>query len=259
MELLAALQHTGTPTRLIDGTHHALAAAWYACKDGDNDGRLFALEVSQRELSQQSAQDLEVFWRNPPPNWQSEFWVWTPAPFEERMARQHGALLVGGIPKTPPPRWYLRGQIQNRYTEQQVRRVTSIAAWASKGGRGRPATRPIRTFRIAKEAKETLRWQLDVLFDLSERTLYPRSRRIRGPCSTTMAHRVRVMSEFRAESLQIGARYGLEYLGQNLTLAALEGVLLVGVHGDEHELGRKDGSLIMLRADLILKAGMTAG
>ena len=51
LELLAALQHTRTPTRLIDVTHHALVAAWYAVEKHDHrDGRVFALEVSQREL-----------------------------------------------------------------------------------------------------------------------------------------------------------------------------------------------------------------
>lgn len=177
LEMLAGLQHTGSPTRLIDVTHHALVAAWYACEESDGaDGRVFALEASKRELAREDAQKTEVFWASGgPSDWQSNFWTWTPAPFEDRMARQHGAFLVGGIPGVPPQRWYLLGQSKlPRMTDVEVRSLTSIAATANKGGgSGRPATRPMRTFRIASAAKEKLRWQLDVLFDLSERTLYP--------------------------------------------------------------------------------------
>jgi len=176
LELLAGLQHTGSPTRLIDVTHHALVAAWYACEESDSDGRVFALEVSQRELDRKNAQQQDVFWEHGNPSgWQSTFWVWTPAPFEDRMARQHGAFLVGGVPEVPPSRWYLRGESRSpRMSDSEVRSLTSIAATANRGsGPGRPAMRPMRTFRIARRAKEQLRWQLDVLFDLSERTLYP--------------------------------------------------------------------------------------
>ena len=91
-------------------------------------------------------------------------------PVEDRMARQHGAFLIRGVPNNTPNNWYLRGQSGDRFKKDTVRRITSIAARAHKGG---GADRPMRTFRIDKTAKSTLRSELGTLFDLSTRTLFP--------------------------------------------------------------------------------------
>jgi len=175
LQMLAALQHTDSPTRLIDVTHHALVAAWFAVeKHDDRDGRIFAVEVSRRDIDPNWESAIDPFWDSDPPDqWESDFWVWTPPPVEDRIARQHGAFLIGGVPNNIPNNWYLYEDTKRRFRQDTVRNITSIAAKVNKGGRGRVADRPMRTFRIDKEAKATLRWQLDTLFDLSHRTLFP--------------------------------------------------------------------------------------
>jgi len=185
MELLASLQHTGTPTRLIDVSHEALVAAWFAVERNDEkDGRFFAIEVSGRTLDDTWIRQPDPFWWGEGPDvvedfhqeWTSDYWLWTPPPVEQRMIRQHGAFLLGGVPTGQPQQWYLRGQgnERKRFSGDEVRQLTSIAARVhSVGGSGRPADRPMRTFRIKAGAKEELRWKLDVLLDHSDRTLFP--------------------------------------------------------------------------------------
>ena len=64
-------------------------------------------------------------------------------------------------------------------------------------------------------------------------------------------------------SFQVGARYDIEYVGRNQTLASLEGALVVGTRsgpkGNECEFRRENGRLIILHPSLILRAELTAG
>src|SRR5262249_9431499 len=73
LELLAALQHQGVPTRLLDFTHNAVVALWCAVEqryspDGtpvaDVDGRVFVAEV--RPIPERWARALELPWRRQP-------------------------------------------------------------------------------------------------------------------------------------------------------------------------------------------------
>lgn len=63
--------------------------------------------------------------------------------------------------------------------------------------------------------------------------------------------------------LRVGARYNIEYIGRNHTLASLEGALVVGTRSgpkeNEYEFRRQNGRLIVLHPALILRAEMAEG
>ena len=109
LELLAALQHMGAHTRMLDFTHNALVALWFACLSRDDrDGRIFGVDVENtgQERRRQSRR-VPVDWVRSPdlpwseawPNDQSQqAWYWTPHPIEARMSRQQGCFLLGRTP-----------------------------------------------------------------------------------------------------------------------------------------------------------------
>ncbi|MCP4307739.1 MAG: FRG domain-containing protein [bacterium] len=199
LEVLAALQHTGSATRLIDVTNNALIALWFAtepamepgcdqctngcdCGEGtpEKDGRVFAIDSSQRRIEdhvQTWLNDPDLPWFTDPQTWRQDYFVWSPPPFEPRMAAQHGGFLLGPTPNGPnySPEWYLAGQADQRFNVGQVKSVGSLPlrCHGDIGGQGRPTARPVRTFRVASASKLDLRRQLDELFDLSYRTLFP--------------------------------------------------------------------------------------
>jgi hypothetical protein len=109
LELLAALQHYGVPTRLLDFTFNPLVAYWFAVASHDRGpGRVFAIDISERLISRQQAADPEPWWMGTPPDttteWATQSWVWAPPPLEPRMVRQDGCFVMGGVPSTNPAR-----------------------------------------------------------------------------------------------------------------------------------------------------------
>lgn len=58
--------------------------------------------------------------------------------------------------------------------------------------------------------------------------------------------------------LEVGTRYDVEYVGSNLTLAALESARMVGTRsgpeGDEYEFERADGRVVVLHPARIIRA-----
>jgi FRG domain len=56
LELLAALSHYGVLTRMLDFTYNPLIALWFAVEKHDGvDGRVFAIDISSRVVSRESA------------------------------------------------------------------------------------------------------------------------------------------------------------------------------------------------------------
>jgi hypothetical protein len=183
---LAALQHFGAPTRLIDVTLNAYIGLWFAAeKDDDRDGRLFAIDITAKLINEQSElrdweDQMERPWLNfDQDRWTGETFAWKPPPFERRIAAQNGAFLFAGAPKTRPGFQVPKapGKTTTTWHLPQVRRATSLPLRLHKAdprAGGVPAGgAPAYTFRIAAVAKPVIRARLEALFGYTHRTIYP--------------------------------------------------------------------------------------
>jgi hypothetical protein len=181
---LAALQHFGAPTRLVDVTLNAYIGLWFAVeKDDDRDGRLFAIDITSKLINEQpELRDWED--RMDPPwssfdqdRWTGETFAWKPPPFERRISAQNGAFLFAGAPKTRPGFQVPKEPGGRTWPRDQVRRATSLPLRlhvADPSAGGVPAGgAPAYTFRIAASAKSVIRQRLEALFGYTHRTIYP--------------------------------------------------------------------------------------
>ena len=193
LELLALIRHHGAPSRFIDVSSSLAIALHDACTPSehtrDNDARIFAFDGRGQVLTDH-ASDLEAgsqnrepaWWATPPEWWSISYTVWRAPAIDDRIVRQQGAFLISGVPTTAGnQKWYLRGQgpnssrnPRNPLTSSEVLASTSVGARChSVAGRGAPPDHPVRTFRIAASAKETIRLDLQRLFGLTPAGLYP--------------------------------------------------------------------------------------
>lgn len=157
---LAALQHFGAPTRLIDVTLNAYIGLWFAVeKDDDRDGRLFAIDITSKLINEQSGlRDWEDRMDRPwsditEDRWTGETFAWRPPPFERRIAAQNGAFLFAGVPKTRPGFQVPKRPSGGRtWPRDQVRQTTSLPLRFHKAdpraGGVRASGAPAYTFRI---------------------------------------------------------------------------------------------------------------
>lgn len=185
---LAALQHFGAPTRLVDVTLNAYIGLWFAVeKHDDRDGRLFAIDITKKLINEQD--DLRPWedatdrpWQPSafdPERWTGETFAWKPPPWQRRIAAQNGAFLFAGVPKTRPGFQIKRapGKGQRTWSVTDLRRATSLPLRLHKadpqaGGVGTGGA-PAYTFRIKAAAKAEIRRRLETLFGYSHRTIYP--------------------------------------------------------------------------------------
>ena len=102
LESLATLQHFGAPTRLIDVTFNAYTGLWFAVEEKyndhgerayeDTDGRIFAIDVTQRLINEiDSLRSWEDRRKRPwsrlsNNQWCTQAFAWRPPPFEARIA-----------------------------------------------------------------------------------------------------------------------------------------------------------------------------
>jgi len=182
---LAALQHFGAPTRLIDVTLNAYIGLWFAVeKDDDRDGRLFAIDITSRLINEQEElrdweDRMDRPWSDlPEDRWTGQTVAWRPPPVERRISAQNGAFLFGGVPKTRPGFQVPKRPSGGRtWPRDEVRQATSLplrlhvanprAGGVAAGGA------PAYTFRIAASVKPVIRQRLRALFGYSHRTIYP--------------------------------------------------------------------------------------
>ena len=110
LELLAALQHQGAATCLIDFTSNFHIALWFACQDDTEVGRVFVIdrgdihtfkEVTpvratdsiERLFQRQSLPDRPIL-----PDDQAKVYYWQPPPIENRILVQHSCFISSAQP-----------------------------------------------------------------------------------------------------------------------------------------------------------------
>jgi hypothetical protein len=178
LELLAALQHLGAHTRMLDFTHNALVALWFAVFSHDDvDARVFAVDVENTgEGRARLSRKVPVWWaRDPDLPWGWEWpdeqheqaWYWTPHPIEARMSRQQGCFLLGRVPDTTSARRQSSLDI-NAADETALRRVVS-----RKPGRGRYPGNLMVLIRVRRSAKPAIRRSLERMCGYTAAMMYP--------------------------------------------------------------------------------------
>ena len=193
---LATLQHFGAPTRLVDATMNGYIGLWFAVQpvfqdglpaDDDIDGRLFAIDVTNRLINEDDEKRTwedatHRPWKSEDPDWQNEWcahvWAWRPPAFERRIAAQNGAFLFGGVPRTNIGlRWPKTTSGIGSWKQDEVRRCTSLALRFHKvaptAGGVSSDGQPAYTFRIKAAAKAEIREKLRTLFGYHHSTIYP--------------------------------------------------------------------------------------
>jgi hypothetical protein len=187
LELLAALQHQGVPTRLIDFTHNAVVALWFAVDPqldsvgqprADVDGRVFAAQSNARSVPEKWARDPDLPWQTAEPNdWDSDIYVWTPPPLDPRMTRQQGCFVFAGIPSTHGGWFGPNGAMRADEIRSCVSvpiRMNSPTYIRQKAARGRQPGYPLAfTFRVPAAAKPRLRRDFERGFGYTHWMMYP--------------------------------------------------------------------------------------
>lgn len=187
LELLASLQHFGVPTRLIDFTFNPLIALWFAVQAGDEgDGRIFAIDISDRKIGRDVSARPEVWWSANPPavhsDWTTRSWIWQPPPLEPRMTRQEGCFLMGGVPTTTPERRARDGDDLKVLDTREIRACMSVPftlvsyeqALAAYHEQRLPGRQPqARAFTLRIRNKAVLREEIELGFGYSHRSMFP--------------------------------------------------------------------------------------
>lgn len=195
LETFAQLQHVGGPTRLLDVSENPMVALWFAVErltaaeeeDKRVDGRLFAFVTPQRDIR------LNENWHTRRARWHSLAddaarakvkWgtgtgrrFWRPPVYHSRIAAQSAGFLLDGVPiDGPSSRHGLVAPSQRqRWDAETMRQVSSIPLQFSTPREGDlPAdAAPVFTFRVAVEARDDMRRQLETRFGYRASSIYP--------------------------------------------------------------------------------------
>lgn len=196
-KLMAKLQHMGAPTRFIDVTSNALVAAWFACRDdqdehpSETDGRLFAFGVNPNNGYSFPGSESDV-WPFSKPYFetkntltdQNAFMHWFP-PFDShiRIFAQNAGFIfghsvslddagIGAYPKFPAE----RSKTTEYWKPEEVQ--SALGLHVKFGTHGKPLDAPWEgsaayTLRISKEVKAEIRTYLRRNYGISQATMFP--------------------------------------------------------------------------------------
>ena len=201
---LAALQHYGAPTRLIDVTFNPWIGVWFAVepkwvngdlKYEDVDARLFAVDVTNRLINEspkfRSWEDAyKRPWNGDPTKlseeerkayrmWCTKVFAWKPPHFDSRIAAQNGGFIFGGVPLSSGPegpnQWPKEPGGKGYWKIDEVRAATSVSLRPHKleAKRGGVPQDAVYTFRIRANAKQEIRERLQKQFGYKHSTIYP--------------------------------------------------------------------------------------
>lgn len=166
LELLARLQHHGAPTRLIDVTEQPLVALWFAVQNVEAasvDGLVYAFDVSRWSTR---ARALDLPWAQsssaPLENWENSLYAWKPPPLDDRIVRQAGNFLLGGVPRDD----LQREKTSVNFFPGNLERIESSAV-----RRGQPPTSFV--LRVLAKTKPYIRRDLALHHGISVRTMFP--------------------------------------------------------------------------------------
>jgi hypothetical protein len=187
LELLAAMQHFGVPSRMLDFTFNPVIALWFAVQGRDEiAGRVFAIDIAGRQVETWQEKSSDLWWweasSRTDSSWATKAWVWRPPPLEARISRQEACFVMGGVPSTIPRRNYRAGGGWKSLRADEVRKCMSIPfqligySRASNQARGiatagAPALASAFTIRVTK--KTQVRRELEQVFGYSFGSLFP--------------------------------------------------------------------------------------
>jgi hypothetical protein len=184
LQLLAELQHTGTPTRLLDFSTDPLTALWFAVEERRDlatqriaidrlDGRVFAVQERHEISAAWGRAKAPPWWPaadgglGAPKDWTSTVYLWRPSTSLPRIKNQSGVFLVGGVPNTSTPLQAESTAGKYLLTRDEIRACTSLAVRINRATRlegelrGRPAKAPLAfTCRIPAGRKRAIREEL---------------------------------------------------------------------------------------------------
>ncbi len=109
LDLLAELQHCGAATCLIDFTHSALVALWFAClqsTEGAANGKVFAVRIDEPGLFEKVTPELVTkedigYFFSPDESQAYQLYQWQPKLQNNRIIAQQSIFLFGGRPIVP--------------------------------------------------------------------------------------------------------------------------------------------------------------
>lgn len=173
MALLAALQHHGAATPLLDVSLDPMVALYMAvvspiASDADKDGVLFAIKRPPVTIEPYDSRNFELVYRTLP----SDIVVLYSAPdVSERLRIQRGHFLISSVSNsdtrsTIPLKLDARAPLADAWIWKRM---------SARGGRGRPpsATSDVAVYRIAADFKLTIQTWLEERSGLTKDFVYP--------------------------------------------------------------------------------------
>ena len=136
LEILAEFQHYGAATCLMDFTHNALVALWFACKknskDASKDGKVVAVRPGDSTLAEFAPgfsvitlksleKEIDDFFRDNEGNIREKLYQWQPRHQNNRITAQQSIFLFGVLEINPEPKCFIDRNSKERIRESLER------------------------------------------------------------------------------------------------------------------------------------------